>query len=211
MKKGLGYYMKNYFKHNLVVLLFELVIIVLIGVLVTMLLGGQPAWLGPVLAVTGYLLAEIRFMMAYIAEKSREAAEQEAQADELIDAPVETPDETPDVELDEISDEAAKKNAEEAVEGTTEETSVAEVENQPAEKACEDEVGFEESEEDSADAPDVSSAELEIVLNETAVEATAEDVQKHELPHLPEPPAPSDLQTRELVMEDEVDAGAGKR
>ena len=88
MKKGTGYYLKSYIKNNIAVLIFELIIIVLLASICTVLLGGQPVWLGPVLALCAYLLAELRFMMAYVASTARkdaEAAETENDAEDEAD------------------------------------------------------------------------------------------------------------------------------
>jgi hypothetical protein len=80
MKKGTGYYLKSYLKNNLAVLVFELIIIMLLAVICTVLLGGEPLWLGPVLTLCAYLLAELRFMMSYVASKTRKQAETEQEA-----------------------------------------------------------------------------------------------------------------------------------
>ena len=97
MKKGTGYYLKSYIKNNVAVLIFELIIIVLLASICTVLLGGQPIWLGPVLALFAYLLAELRFMMAYVASAARKDAEAENEvADEMEAAPEESADEKPE-------------------------------------------------------------------------------------------------------------------
>ena len=80
MKKGMGYYLKRYLKNNVAVLFFELIIIVLLALICTLLLGGEPVWLGPALALFAYLLAELRFMMAYIASEARKDARTDAEA-----------------------------------------------------------------------------------------------------------------------------------
>jgi hypothetical protein len=63
----------RYLKENVVVLLFELIIVVLLAYICSLMLGGEPVWLAPVLAVFAYLMAELRFMMAYVANASRQA------------------------------------------------------------------------------------------------------------------------------------------
>ena len=63
--------LKQYFKENLVVLVFELVIVLLLSCICTLMLGGKPAWLPPVLAVFAYLMAEMRFLMAYLASHAK--------------------------------------------------------------------------------------------------------------------------------------------
>ena len=93
MKKGIGYYIGSYLKKNALVLFFELVVVVLLAMVCTMLLGGSPVWLAPVLAFTAYLLAEMRFMMAFVAtslnKDAKEESEQEQQEveDDLYTAP----------------------------------------------------------------------------------------------------------------------------
>ncbi|MBR2621045.1 MAG: hypothetical protein IKC97_01575 [Clostridia bacterium] len=104
MKKGTGYYLKSYLKNNVAVLFFELVIIVLLALICTVLLGGQPVWLGPVLALCAYLLAELRFMMAYVATSARKQAEADRIANEVTDE-----------QTTEAGDEDEKLEAEESV------------------------------------------------------------------------------------------------
>ena len=59
-------YLNTYFKHNGVVLVCELLIVLLLSLICTILVGAKPVWLAPVLTIVAYLLAELRFMMAYI-------------------------------------------------------------------------------------------------------------------------------------------------
>lgn len=98
MKKSIGYYMKSYLKNNALVLFFELIVIVLLALVCTVLLGGQPVWLGPVMALVAYLLAEMRFMMAYVASNAnKDAKEQpkeaeETEEDDLFGTETEEPD-----------------------------------------------------------------------------------------------------------------------
>lgn len=66
MNKDFKYYSLKYLKSNGVVLLCELLVVFLLGLVCTLLLGGQPLWLAPVLSVVAYILAELRFMMAYV-------------------------------------------------------------------------------------------------------------------------------------------------
>ena len=61
-------YFKNYFKHNGIVLVCELLIVLLLSLVCAILLDASPKWLAPVLAVAAYMLAELRFMMAYVAK-----------------------------------------------------------------------------------------------------------------------------------------------
>lgn len=90
MKKGIGYYMRSYLKSNALVLFFELIVIVLLALVCAMLLGGTPLWLGPAMAFVAYLLAELRFMMAYVASNlSKDAKEEstEEPEDDLFEEP----------------------------------------------------------------------------------------------------------------------------
>ena len=68
MNSNKSRYLKNYFKHNGLVLVCELLIVLLLSLVCALLLKGKPLWLAPVMAVAAYLLAELRFMMAYIAK-----------------------------------------------------------------------------------------------------------------------------------------------
>lgn len=68
MKSNKSRYLKNYFKHNGIVLICELLIVLLLSLVCTLLLKATPVWFAPVMALAAYLLAELRFMMAYIAK-----------------------------------------------------------------------------------------------------------------------------------------------
>lgn len=102
-------YIKNYLKHNGIVLICELLIVLLLSIICTILLGGSPKWLAPVLAVAAYLLAELRFMMAYMAKcvkRDRMMREQQLAADDDENAEIEG-DEIPaesDEEVEEVAD-----------------------------------------------------------------------------------------------------------
>ena len=80
-------YLKNYFKHNGLVLVCELLIVLLLSLVCALLLKGKPLWLAPVMAVAAYMLAELRFMMAYIAKcvKRDNMLEAQARANEETD------------------------------------------------------------------------------------------------------------------------------
>lgn len=91
-------YLKRYLKENLVVLLFELVIVVLLACICSLMLGGEPVWLAPALAVFAYLMAELRFMMSYMASCAREAREERKES---------APEEKPLQEADEQESVAA--------------------------------------------------------------------------------------------------------
>lgn len=111
-------YIKNYLKHNGIVLICELLIVLLLSIICTILLDGTPRWFAPILAVAAYLLAELRFMMAYFAKcvkRDRWMREQQQTAEESDNEPVDgkeipqdTEEETaekdePEIEDDEIS------------------------------------------------------------------------------------------------------------
>jgi hypothetical protein len=72
--------LRRYFKENLVVLLFELIIVVLLACICSLMLGGKPVWLAPALAVFAYLMAELRFMMSFVAGAARQQASDELNA-----------------------------------------------------------------------------------------------------------------------------------
>lgn len=99
MSKKTNQYLKNYFAHNGVVLLCELLIVLLLSLICTMLIGGQPKWLAPTLSVVAYLLAELRFMMAYIAKCVKRDQAMQAEATPAV-AP-QKPEQEPDEEEDE--------------------------------------------------------------------------------------------------------------
>ena len=113
MKQSNSRYFKNYFKHNGVVLICELLIVLLLSLICTILLKAQPKWLAPVLAVAAYVLAELRFMMAYVAkcvkrdhllaQQAREAEEDDVN-DEPTPAPV-APAPVDDIDADDEEDE----------------------------------------------------------------------------------------------------------
>ena len=94
-----SHYLKNYFKHNGVVLVCELLIVLLLSIACTLLLGGKPAWLAPVLAIVAYILAELRFMMAYIAKCVKRDRMLEAQARAAAEAEEEELSEEEDEEF----------------------------------------------------------------------------------------------------------------
>ena len=92
-------YIKNYLKHNGVVLICELLIVLLLSIICSILLGGTPRWLAPTLSITAYLLAELRFMMAYFAKcvkRDRIMREQQLAAEADENAEIEGNEITPD-------------------------------------------------------------------------------------------------------------------
>ncbi len=110
MKSNKSRYLKNYFKHNGMVLICELLIVLLLSLVCTLLLKATPVWFAPVMALAAYLLAELRFMMAYIAKcvkrdsqataQPRAAQEEAPTAQDDFDA-----DETDEDPADERDDE----------------------------------------------------------------------------------------------------------
>ena len=146
MKKSNGYYLKSYLKNNWLVLVCELVIVVLLALICTILIGGQPAWLTPVMALTAYLLAEIRFMMAYIATLATKAqetgdADEEAEEDDLMPVSVTEPEAAEEISQDEAVTEAADECDEAGAEVSEPEVEeVAEAVEKPAEPALPAEV-----------------------------------------------------------------------
>ena len=71
MEKTNGYYVAKYLKNNALVLLCELVVVLLLSLICTIIMEADPLWLAPVIAVVTYLVAEVRFMMAYVATNAR--------------------------------------------------------------------------------------------------------------------------------------------
>lgn len=104
MKKSNGYYMKSYLKNNWLVLLCELVIVLLLALICTVVVEGKPAWLAPAMAVTAYLLAEIRFMMAYVATIAAKAQQEEGEEAEETPEEDTLPPEVSEPEMEEEPD-----------------------------------------------------------------------------------------------------------
>ena len=71
MEKTNGYYVAKYLKNNALVLLCELVVVLLLSLICTIIMEAEPLWRAPVIAVVTYLIAEVRFMMAYVATNAR--------------------------------------------------------------------------------------------------------------------------------------------
>lgn len=93
-------YMMKYLKNNAVVLVCELIVVLLLSLICTIILGGQPMWLAPTLAVVAYFLAELRFMMAYVASNTRRdratEGKPQASAEAATDEPVAAPEQIED-------------------------------------------------------------------------------------------------------------------
>lgn len=90
MSNNNGHYMIKYLKNNAIVLLCELIVVLLLGLICTIILGGEPMWLAPLLAVIAYFMAELRFMMAYVATNvRRDRANEGKEADRETAAPAE--------------------------------------------------------------------------------------------------------------------------
>lgn len=71
MEKTNGYYAGRYLKNNGIALLCELIVVLLLSLICSILIGAQPMWLAPAMATVAYLIAELRFMMAYVAVNAR--------------------------------------------------------------------------------------------------------------------------------------------
>ena len=157
MKKGIGYYMKSYLKNNALVLFFELIVIVLLALVCTVLLGGQPVWLGPVMALVAYLLAEMRFMMAYVASNAnKDAKEQPKEAEETEEDDLfGTEEEDENVSYDEYTPPAPIPD-----EPPTVKPFPPEVPNDPAREATPDGVPAEGDLDDEPDLPARSTLDL---------------------------------------------------
>jgi hypothetical protein len=194
MKKSNGYYMTSYLKNNWLVLVCELVIVLLLALICTVVVGGQPTWLAPSMAVTAYLLAELRFMMAYVAtvaskaeKESRETLEEDAlpaevteqeEAEELSE-PMETEKERAEREAREAREARRARRAEEArkwaslVDEDTEAGAMVEPEVQPTEPAqtpAEPDIQIEAAHVDEPDADDsfiISEEETDLPASKT--------------------------------------------
>ena len=149
MDKKTTQYLKNYFSHNGIVLACELLIVLLLSLICTMLIGGQPKWLAPTLSVVAYLLAELRFMMAYIAKcVKRDQAQQSESASKKAEAEAEAQAE--DATLEETVAEEDEIVEEEIIEEIVEQEldPVADVDELPeAEQEIEEYIQEEEIEE----------------------------------------------------------------
>ncbi len=188
MKKGNAYYIKSYLKSNVLVLLCELVIVALLAVLCTVIVDAKPAWLPPLMAVCAYLLAEIRFLMAYVATNARREAE-EAAKEAAEDAAAEAAEEAmPTEETDDETDEQVEqwpneeKTAQEAPEEASEETDASE------EVVAEDVEEMSAQEPTSEDAVDANEAlsddELEEQIKRLQADLNAMD-EKEKEPRMP--------------------------
>ena len=116
--------LKQYFKENLVVLLFELVIVLLLSCICTLMLGGKPAWLPPVLAVFAYLMAEMRFLMAYLAgcsHKEPEASSEDMEDEDDLGMPQDFAEQEAQDEEEAVFIPPVLKSSEEPLEETAEE------------------------------------------------------------------------------------------
>lgn len=81
-------YIGKYLKDNVIVLICELVVVLLLGFICSFVVGGEPLWLAPVMAFVAYFLAELRFMMAYVAtnaRRDRDAAPKQQPVDPAYD------------------------------------------------------------------------------------------------------------------------------
>jgi hypothetical protein len=135
MKKN-GNYLGKYLKSNALVLLCELAVVLLLGFICSFIVDADPLWLAPVLAFVAYLMAELRFMMAYVATNVRRDREadpapaQDAYDEMLNEALAEQPEEQTAAPAmpyvapaeDAAEQAAAEQTAEQAAEQTVEQT-----------------------------------------------------------------------------------------
>ncbi len=75
MEKTNGYYVAKYLKNNALVLVCELIVVLLLSLICAIIMEAEPMWLAPLIAVVTYLIAEVRFMMAYVATNARHEQE----------------------------------------------------------------------------------------------------------------------------------------
>lgn len=102
MEKTNGYYVAKYLKNNALVLVCELVVVLLLSLICSIIMEADPMWLPPVIAVVTYLIAEVRFMMAYVATNARHEHDIAVAKGEIVE------------------DELAKQGADEQEESTSE-------------------------------------------------------------------------------------------
>lgn len=171
MKQSNSRYFKNYFKHNGIVLICELLIVLLLSLICTILLKAQPKWLAPVLAVAAYMLAELRFMMAYVAKcvkrdrlLAQQAREAEEDEDEMV-APTPAAAPAPEDDIDADDEDEAEDDDIDAFD--EDEAYYAEEEPSEEEPAQEEEIVEEEADEfiiDEDEVSEVSDAEDEEII-----------------------------------------------
>ena len=107
MKKNENYIGK-YLKSNALVLVCELAVVLLLGFICAFIVNADPLWLAPVLAFVAYLMAELRFMMSYMAEQARRDKAEKAPLPE--DAPIKE-------EADDEATQQAAESIEETLDG----------------------------------------------------------------------------------------------
>lgn len=157
MEKTNGYYVAKYLKNNALVLVCELVIVLLLSLICTIIMEAEPLWLAPAIAVVTYLVAEVRFMMAYVATNARhehEMAKAKGEnGEQTDDADAETEQTEEDdtavaavmaaaaMTEDDRDDEAASETAEQASEptdGHDEQTDEGAAYDEPSDESQED-------------------------------------------------------------------------
>lgn len=221
MKKGAGYYIGKYFKSNGIVLLLELLVVALVSVICSVVLSAEPVWLGAVLALMAYLIAETRFMMAYVAKNvNHDLEEAEKQTKESTDdsfvrdaAGEEMAEEEPLSSPSSPSNEEIRLGT--TLDETPEETDLLAEEEEEAGPEIPEDEGDAWSAPDQTDAGAAPAEGLdELIENETAdTKGTDspdlqnyEELLENEAP--PKPEAPHSVSMDQLV--DEADASASQ-
>lgn len=190
MEKTNGYYVAKYLKNNALVLLCELVVVLLLSLICTIIMEAEPLWLAPVIAVVTYLIAEIRFMMAYVATNARHEHDMAVAKGELAEDEQENEQEPAQEEPTPVADaalfmaaaavaaeqdkEPAEQDENPAEQDEESDVSVTDVVEDQVEQEAENEPEFED---DQAAAEDeVPEAEIEPEAEETEPEQEQEPI-----------------------------------
>lgn len=196
MEKTNGYYVGKYLKNNALVLICELIVVLLLSMICTIIMDGKPAWLAPTVAGVTYLIAELRFMMAYVATNARyehememakgerQAAEAEPQQEMTDDTALAAtvlaaePDAQPEQEDDEptVDERTYDEQPVEQLDGAAADEALSDEESDMAEPTLDDAVdvpvvasGIEDEAQDvsAADEPEMVLESLELALDDT--------------------------------------------
>lgn len=181
MEKTNGYYVAKYLKNNALVLVCELVVVLLLSLICSIIMEAEPMWLAPLIAVVTYLVAELRFMMAYVATNARHEHDMavakgeidEAEDEETAEAEDEQPTPVADAALFMAAAVTAEQDDED--EQTSDDFSDENEQEDQAVLAEEDEIEPEDEAENEDEAEDEPEAEDKPdPAVEEAIEAEAE-------------------------------------
>lgn len=187
MEKTNGYYVAKYLKNNALVLVCELVVVLLLSLICSIIMEAEPMWLAPLIAVVTYLVAELRFMMAYVATNARHEHDMavakgeidEAEDEETAEAEDEQPTPVADAALfmaaavtaeqddedEQTSDDFADENEQEDQAVLAEEDEIEPEAEDKSDPAVEEAIEAEAEAEHEEQADDSFSRELKFQLN----------------------------------------------